>query len=381
MKKTLIALAAVAVSGAAMADVTVFGVVDLAVTQVSGYDAAGKSVSDIGMAPSGMSSSRLGFKSSTDLGEGLSANAWLESNVKGDAKDSTLDIQRRATVGLAGGFGALDLGLQHNASYNAGSAYDPFGDVGVGAAAITGIIKYDSRNANSLNYFLPKNLGGVFGQVTYALGETAEGDTGKYDGQKDLLALHLGYAADLFKVSVGYGSYKGGVTKTTAADRWVSGVWTQGATKYSEAADQAGYSIGGQLNLGAVTPAFTYVSSTAAKISKDAALGISAADSVTTSGYLVAVTVDLASAGKIKASYSNLSNDSDAAKDGKYDSLNKIAVGYFYGLAKNTTVYAIYATADDADKKSGKAKLIGNANVTLAGDMTSGAQLGLNYSF
>jgi major outer membrane protein P.IB len=100
---TLAALAAVAATGAARADVTVYGVVDVGVTQVSGKDSTGKSVSAIGLTPSNSTStSRLGFKSSSDLGNGLTALAQLESNAKADAADK-LDWARSAFVGLIEG--------------------------------------------------------------------------------------------------------------------------------------------------------------------------------------------------------------------------------------------------------------------------------------
>ena len=62
MKKSLIALAVLAASGAAMAQssVTLFGIVDTAVGYVDNANAAGDSV--YGLSTSGNATSRLGFR-------------------------------------------------------------------------------------------------------------------------------------------------------------------------------------------------------------------------------------------------------------------------------------------------------------------------------
>ncbi|MBO1925800.1 porin [Staphylococcus epidermidis] len=74
MKRTLLALAALSASAAALAQssVTVFGVADMSVAHIS---TSGKSVS--GLANGGNSSSRLGFRGVEDSGGGLkAASGW-----------------------------------------------------------------------------------------------------------------------------------------------------------------------------------------------------------------------------------------------------------------------------------------------------------------
>ena len=77
MKKSLIALAVLAASGAAMAQssVTLFGIVDTAVGYVDNANAAGDSV--YGLTTSGNAISRLGFRGVEDLGGGLKAGFLL----------------------------------------------------------------------------------------------------------------------------------------------------------------------------------------------------------------------------------------------------------------------------------------------------------------
>src|SRR6218665_1644124 len=111
MKKSLIALAVLAASGAAMAQssVTLFGIVDTAFGYVDNANAAGDSV--YGLSTSGNATSRLGFRGTEDLGNGLKAGFWLEGEIFGDDGNAAgFNFKRRSTVSLAGGFGEVRLG-------------------------------------------------------------------------------------------------------------------------------------------------------------------------------------------------------------------------------------------------------------------------------
>src|SRR6218665_3716843 len=76
-----LALAAASAGGAsAQSSVTLFGVVDANVRYVKNSGLA----SNYGMSNSGLSSGRLGFRGIEDLGGGLKAGFWLESDVNAD---------------------------------------------------------------------------------------------------------------------------------------------------------------------------------------------------------------------------------------------------------------------------------------------------------
>ncbi len=94
MKKSLVALAALAVAGVASAQssVTLFGVVDAAVSGVSNksdnisfptlanpFYVDSVKTSRTELRNSGYNSSRLGFRGTEDLGGGLAASFWLEA--------------------------------------------------------------------------------------------------------------------------------------------------------------------------------------------------------------------------------------------------------------------------------------------------------------
>src|SRR3981189_3216121 len=90
MKKSLVALAALAVAGVASAQssVTLFGVVDAAVSSYTNKSDTvfGGSIktSQTALTNSGYNSSRLGFRGTEDLGGGLAASFWLEAGIGND---------------------------------------------------------------------------------------------------------------------------------------------------------------------------------------------------------------------------------------------------------------------------------------------------------
>ena len=118
MKKSLIALAALATVGAAQAQssVTVYGTYDLGCQATSidnaGLDtAASKQVKGAGIAGSALTSNRFGFRGTEDLGGGLRANFNLEygfaNNLVGDAATTT---EPASTPSIQAGVGGASSG-------------------------------------------------------------------------------------------------------------------------------------------------------------------------------------------------------------------------------------------------------------------------------
>ena len=132
MKKLLIATAALAmVAGTAQAQssVTVYGIVDMGYGSkdyTNNNYVAGSNGSTAGTQQGSLSSQRLGFKGSEDLGGGLKANFQLES---GMASATAPTFAREYKVGLSSSsMGSLDIGLSKTVSqlmmerYTAGGA-------------------------------------------------------------------------------------------------------------------------------------------------------------------------------------------------------------------------------------------------------------------
>jgi predicted porin len=208
MNKHLIALAVVAVSGAASAQsaLTVYGLVDASVNI-----AHSGSLTQTKVESGTLNTSRFGFKGSEDLGGGLKANFLLEQGFNADNGASLADSQgstnqmfsRNAFVGLSGGFGEVRLGKvwsaydEMNGSGNAAwdSALSPGAGVFYGGA----IGGYTYNPHNSVIYFTP-TMNGLSAAASYSLGEnkTAAVTAGSVG------ALNVKYASGPLFLALGY---------------------------------------------------------------------------------------------------------------------------------------------------------------------------------
>jgi predicted porin len=163
-------------SAQAQTNVTVYGVVDVGVK----YD---NSTSPHGMwseSTGNRLGSRLGFRGTEDLGNGLRVAFTLESGFNPD--DGTLNNGgrlwgRQAWVGLEGGFGAAYLGRQYSSTYLALKAIDPFKNQESGNGQRVygyGIGQVDpiSRSDNTITYQTPA-VGGWYVRGGYKFGESA----------------------------------------------------------------------------------------------------------------------------------------------------------------------------------------------------------------
>lgn len=205
MKKSLIALAVLAASGAAMAQssVTVYGRIDLSVGSLKELDKG----SQTKLFDGNLTSTRLGFRGSEDLGGGLKANFKIEHRFDADIGASEDPFWKgESTVSLAGGFGELKLGRSSTiydevrgvamSSNVFDSAFTPAANGVWGSGG-----DYSSRFNNKLTYQLP-NLGGVYGGLEYALDEDAA-------VKADMLGAKIGYKAGPLDVVLGLQKEKG----------------------------------------------------------------------------------------------------------------------------------------------------------------------------
>lgn len=176
MKKSLIALAVLASSGAVMAQssVTLYGLVDAYVGHTSNTTAAGVKTNKTAINSSGANNSRWGLRGSEDLGGGLKANFVLESQFATD--DGSLvgnQFARQASVGLSGDFGAVSLGRQNTAYDALYGATNNLYDTNVATTSTVwgnGVAKHTSRASNSIAYTSPV-YSGFSGAAVYGFGE------------------------------------------------------------------------------------------------------------------------------------------------------------------------------------------------------------------
>ena len=213
MKKSLIALAVLATTGAAFAQssVTMYGRIDLSVGSIDQTSGSflNSGNDNSGVFSGALTTSRYGFRGSEDLGGGLKANFQLESALTvDDGTAGSLRFGRASWVGLSGGFGAVRLGRMTTsfddarALSNKFNVFDSNGFTPTSAAfktisdTATKNSDYSSRANGMVRYDSP-SFGGVYGSVSHAFEQTAGADD-------TVTSLLLGYKTGGLNVALGY---------------------------------------------------------------------------------------------------------------------------------------------------------------------------------
>jgi len=242
MKKSLIALAVLAASGAAMAQssVTMYGVADLSLAKANGTSAQ---MSGNGVMNNG--NSRLGVRGVEDLGGGLKASFNFEQGI--NAESGATDAatwQRSAYLALSGGFGRFQMGRSLNPSFWGVAAWELTGTANYSAVANQfGFAGGPSRN-NSMFMYTTPNMGGFSGTLGY-IAKPDNGGNAKVDANLIYANGPVAVALSYFKVNTQPkglalgGSYDFGMFKLAASLQDAPG-----ASK--------GFTIGGTVPVGPV---------------------------------------------------------------------------------------------------------------------------------
>lgn len=204
-KSLLFALVLAGFAGAASAQVSLYGLLDVSFGKSIADDAA-KKASDFhfggdGGSAQGNSTSRIGVKGSTDVGSGVKANFKLETNgITSDGDIPSPFFARQAWVGFSGGFGEIRLGRQDSVPFQTMIGYDFNGaSNGVSALGYAGVGPWGptlARQSRSIQYILPA-MGGLTAQV----GLVPKGDTTTTPGAKSTGSFGLTYAQGPISVS------------------------------------------------------------------------------------------------------------------------------------------------------------------------------------
>ncbi|MEN9559102.1 MAG: hypothetical protein RLZZ502_313 [Pseudomonadota bacterium] len=184
MKKNLIALAiagalALPLAQAQNANVTLYGVADayLSFAKTGAGAANGATFSQTRLESGGISGSRWGIRGTEKIGN-LNANFTLENGFSldnGTLGQGGLLFGRKATVGLSGGFGAIDLGRNYAAGFYNVLANESLGLSNFSPVANLILVPFAGdllRINNSITYTSPA-LGAFSVSAMYALGEAA----------------------------------------------------------------------------------------------------------------------------------------------------------------------------------------------------------------
>ena len=360
VKKHMVALAALVATGAmAQSTVTIWGIVDTAVTWGNGSLGDRTQLTNSGLLPS-----QLGFRGVEDLGGGMKAGFWLEAWVNSDngTGQSTntnnqatgsagaglgggqgLTFNRRSTLSLGGEWGELRLGREYTPQLWNLTVYDPFLNLGVGTSQTllsSGTITTAPavRASNSVTYLYGHGFNntsnggpGFHAMGMYYMGENASNAPNSKDGTG--YGARVGYIGGPFTVALA-------LSKTN----YLTG-------------DAHQNNLGASYDFG--------VAKIVGHITQDK-LG-----TVSGKGYLVGGNVP-AGAGYFRVAYSHyrLSTATSPESD-------KLALGYVHNLSKRT---AIYGTAALVRNSGGAAVGVGGA-LTAANESANGFDLGIKHSF
>ncbi len=297
MKKTLIALAVLAASGASMAQVTLYGVADISLGAIGNVPGV---KSDLNMKTNDFSNdgnSRWGIKVVEDLGSGMKATAQFEQNIDYSTGATGTADARYAYLALDGGFGRVKAGRTLSPSFFGVAAWELTGAANFSAVANQfGFAGAGSRNSREFSYTTP-NMGGFSATLGY-ITEIDGIENGGLGSKFDMNAVYSGGP-----LAVGLSYWKN--------DKVAAGASTDG-----------NYALGASYNFGAFTIAGSV---------QDAAgpsQGFSLGASIPVGAWKFTV---------------------DVAQDTGFDDTDYLLYAG-YSLSKRTTVYADYRR----DGKSGK---------------------------
>ena len=345
MKRSLIALAALAVVGAASAQssVSIWGTVDASYNYATADLVAG-SQSKASLANSQLGSSKLGFSGLEDLGGGLQAKFWLEAGLANDfgggkssnsnnqangslagvAGSQGIVFQRRSYVGLVGNWGELKLGREYvNTFIGVQAAVDPYGTNGPadstqmmltlgatkGVATIT--------NASNMITYITPTMGGFSANIQAFMGENASGAANSDDGG--------GYSVT--------GQYAMGPLFVSAG---------QQQTKYSTIGDYTLQGFSASYDFGAAKVVFT--------TTHEGLAGLAGTADYKNNANLFGVIVPMG-AYNFKASYITATNNmANKAVDQKGE---LFGLGVDYSLSKRSKLYATYGSIKNSDNGAG----------------------------
>lgn len=306
MKRIVLAATALAgLSGAAVADVTLYGRIGASVAQQADAVDRKDLRNDMG--------SRLGFRGSEDLGGGLKAVFDLQHRLNvdtGEPSNATRFWEGKSIVGLETPYGRLVFGREENPAYTlAQDPADPWGTYTVAAngSLINGRIG-TTRYSNSATYSVKLAAFTIGAQMAEADGNP----NGDAAGAKRPWSVGLGYKAGKLNLGLGYEN------PADPDDAWATllASWDFGFMR-----------LGGFYGTG------------------------TNADDQKHQSWMLSVVAPVGP-GEVRASYGQLKNkDTDVTADKQW------ALGYYYRLSKRTALYATVAQENRDDFPDDREKL------------------------
>jgi len=255
MKKTLIALAAVAATGAAFAQssVTLYGVADAAITKTNnGGETMLSSSSSLNNG-----TSRWGLRGTEDLGGGLKASFNVEAGFdlnsgKGNYSGGE-QFSRAANLGLSGGFGSVVVGRQLTPSYYGVAAYELTGTANYSAlSAQFNFAGAGPRDSSLIAYTTPN-----FGGITASIGTVLKGnDAAAAAGLQSKMDFNVIYKGGPIAAALSYNKTKEAEKNWALGASYDLGVAKVAASYQDPAGASKGFTVGASAPMGPVTLTF-----------------------------------------------------------------------------------------------------------------------------
>jgi len=225
MKKTLVAVAAMAAVTGAMAQATISGFIDGAYTTNKATTAANVSTSTSSVGSGAAGQSQISIKSSEDLGGGMKAFGALRINPNpysaGNVAATNL-AQDVSEVGISGDFGTVLLNRDYGIAFDVHASADASG----WTSGAKGVVHNTSSGiSNGVVYVLPNFVPGLDALV-------AKGVSGVAGGDGDATAYRLKYTTGGLMVQYA-GASVNYIAATTAG--WATNFTTGGTTATTEA--------------------------------------------------------------------------------------------------------------------------------------------------
>lgn len=379
MQKKIIALAiaaAMASPAAAMAEVKVYGQVNMAYERVdtgSATTGAGETAAVRNKVSSNVS--RLGFKGSEDLGNGLTGVFQMEGEVKTDDGTSNL-FTRNTFMGVAGGFGTVVMG-NHDTMYKMSTrGMDVFADTIADNRSLMGLagINLDLRASDVLAYVSPD-----FGGFSFAAAMVGKGDnsldTKVFPAVNTAVQALGGPASTLSSVGATTLSAQYGMDSWKVVFGYIAANMKNTAGSAISKLDATGTKLGGSYSMDMFSVNAVYemaaLDADGVKIEQD--------------NVYVSGAVKVGDAGKVKLAYTmagEIKADGTAIKG---TSASQMSVGYDHAMTKNTTLFALYSMiGNDTAAQYGFTSGGSTGDTGAAGaadDDMSAIAVGLRHSF
>lgn len=241
----------------AQSNVQIYGILDVAVENVTNSSATGGSLARMPSISGGMVPSRLGFRGAEDIGDGLKVIFTLENGLSADTGTMGQGrlFGRQAWVGLAGAWGQVTLGRTYSMIFSSFFESDVIGPSQFSLGSID-VYLPSARHDNSIAY--TGKFGGMTVGATYSLGRDASAAGGPSATNCPGEVANDSHACRNWSASVKYDASNWGVVG--AYDRYNGGTGAIAAFSPTSSAqsDTRGH-VGGYVKFGDLKLAGGYV--------------------------------------------------------------------------------------------------------------------------